>query len=139
MFDKVAQPYVEIYNGETNEYLGRSIFRLTPEVENAFLRYARNENGPDRIVFRNVYFHPTSPGYPMVLPFIKRSRKGTFKALFRDESSKLWIPIEIYARFNVFGRGEPTEGGYYFDSVEYSDIVIEGMKVISEQIKTLNK
>lgn len=139
MFDKVSQPYVEIYDGDTNEYLGRSIFRTTPEVENAILGYARNEDGPNRIVFRNVYFHPTSPEYPMILPFKKRSRRGIFKAMLRDENSKLWIPIEIYARFNVLGRGQPTEDEYYFESVEYSDIVIEGMKVMSEQIAKLNK
>ncbi len=59
--------------------------------------------------------------------------------MLRDENSKLWIPIEIYARFNVLGRGQPTEDEYYFESVEYSDIVIEGMKVMSEQIAKLNK
>lgn len=139
MFDKVSQAYVEIYDGDTNEYLGRSVFRMTPEVENAILRYTRNENMPDRIVFQNVYFHPASPNYAMILPYKKRSRKGVFKAMVRDKNSKLWIPIEIYAKFNVLGRGQPTESEYYFDSVEYSDIVVEGIKMMPNQVSKLSK
>ncbi|MGE4277207.1 MAG: hypothetical protein AB7E30_08550 [Lawsonibacter sp.] len=139
MFDKVSQVYIEIYNGLTNEYLGRALFKLTPEVENAILKYARNEKGPDRIVIQDADFYPASSNYALLLPFKKRSRKGIFKAMLRDENSKLWIPFEIYVKLNASGESRFTGDEYHFDRAEYSDIVVEGKKVMVDRITEFNK
>lgn len=134
MFDKVAQAYIEIYDGLSNEYLGRALFRLTPEVENAILKYASNEEGPDRLVVQDVDFYPASSNYALLLPFIKRSRKGIFKVMIRDGASKLWIPLEIYVRLNASGEGRFTGDEYHFDSAEYSNIVVESVRVMLNQV-----
>lgn len=139
MFDKATQPLVEIYDGITNEYLGRSLFRMTPEAENAILSYARNEKGPDRVVLQDVNFYPVSASYVLPSPYKKYSRRGIFKVMLRDKYSLLWTPVEIYAKFNIMGRAQPEKDKYYFPSLEYSDIVIQGMKVMPNQVSELSK
>lgn len=136
MFDKVAQAYIEIYDGITNEYLGRALFRLTPEVENAILKYARNEEGPDRLEVQDADFYPASSNYALLLPFIKRSRKGIFKVMVRDGASKLWIPLEIYVKLNASGESRFSGDVYHFDSAEYSDIVVEGVRIMTKQVRS---
>ncbi len=138
MFDKVSQAYIEVYDGITNEYLGRAFFKLTPEVEDTILRYARNEKGPDRIELQDSDFYPASSAYALLLPFKKRSRKGIFKAMIRDRVSLLWVPFEIYEKYNAsVGGGQFTGDNYYYDSVELSNIVVEGTKVMVDQITDL--
>ncbi|MGE4276840.1 MAG: hypothetical protein AB7E30_06635 [Lawsonibacter sp.] len=129
MFDKISQPYIEIYDVATDEYLGRAVFKITPEVERAILNYARNEKEPKRVVFQDVYFYPVSADFTMPVPFKKYGYKGVVKVMLRDRYSLLWTPMEIRARFDIMGRAQPTKGQYYFESVEFSDIVVEGTTV----------
>lgn len=124
MFDKVSNSYIEIYDSDTNEYLGRVVFRVTPEVENAILGYAKNERQPRRVVLQDVYFYPVSPDFITPIPFQKHHYKGVLKVMLRDRFSQLWVPMEIYARFNIMERTRSANNQYYFPSVEFSDIEI---------------
>ncbi|MGE4277550.1 MAG: hypothetical protein AB7E30_10305 [Lawsonibacter sp.] len=132
MFDKVSRMYIDVYDGITDEYLGRTVFKITPEVENIILNYAKNNKGPDRIVLQDAYFDPAGNDYTMPLPYKKYCRKGTFKAMLRDQYSLLWIPVEIHTKYNIMGRVQPQEGQYHFDSIEYSDIVVEDVTIMTE-------
>lgn len=139
MYDKVSQPYFEIYDGATNEYLGRAVFRVTLEAEKAILNYARNERQPKRVVLQDVYFYPASSDFIAPLPFQKHSYKGSFKVMLRDRYSQLWTPVEIRVRFNILGRTQPTNNQYHVASVEFSDIVIEGVTAMPESTTGVRK
>ncbi|MEA4932074.1 MAG: hypothetical protein VB071_00540 [Lawsonibacter sp.] len=134
MFDKVSRPQIYAYDGITDKYLGKHVFKITPEVENILLDYVDNGKKQDQVVFRDVYFYPNSADYTMPLPYKKYSRRGVLRAVFRDQNSLQWIPIEICARFYIMARVRPEEGQCHFDSMEYSDIVVEGMSVLTEHI-----
>lgn len=139
MFDKVAQPQIDMYDGITNKYLGRSVFKVTPEAERAILNFAHNEKNSARVVLEDISLYPATADYTMPLPYKKYSRRGVLRAMLRDRYSLLWTPVEIRARFNIMGRAKPTESRFHFDSLELSDIVIEGMKVMPEQVSKLSK
>ncbi|MEM5795307.1 MAG: hypothetical protein AAGU23_03410 [Bacillota bacterium] len=132
MFDKVSQAYIDAYDGITGNYLGRHVFKVTPEVERILLDYMHNGKMKDPIVLQDVLFYPGADGYTMPLPYEKYSRRGVLRAMFRDKYSLQWVPVEILARFNIRARARPEENRYHFDSVEYSDIVVEGMNVLAE-------
>lgn len=125
MFDKVSDPYIEIFDSKTGKYLGRTVFRVTPEVENAILGYIKNEGRPRRVVLQDVYFYPVSPEFITPPPFQKHSYQGILNVMLRDQFSSLWTPMEIQARFNIMERMRPLNNQYYFPSVEFSDIQIK--------------
>lgn len=138
MFDKVSQAYADIYNGITDEYIGRSEFKITPEIESAFLDYVNNRKIKDPIVFQNVSLFPGPDDYVIPLPYEKHSRKGTFRVMFRDRHSLQWVLAEIHARFNARARVR-QEDLSYIGSVEYTDIIVEGMDILADQITCLDK
>ncbi len=139
MFDKVSHPQIYAYDGVTNQYLGRHVFKITPEIESILLDYAHHRKMQERIVIQGVDFYPDSADYTMPLPYEKQSRRGIFRAMFRDQYSLQWVPVEIHGRFNFMGRVPPEKDEYHFDSIEYSDIVVEKMRVMTEQITYLNQ
>ncbi len=139
MFDKVSQAYIDIYDRATDKYLGRYVFKLTPEMERILLDLAHNENKQDKIVVQNVSFTPASDDYVMPLPYEKYSRRGVIQGMFRDRYSLQWIPVEIRTRFNIMARAHPEEGQYYFDSIEFSDIVVESINVLTGRILSMDK
>ena len=133
MFDKVSRGVIDAYDGKTGEYLGRHEFKITQEVERVLLDYVHNGKIKDPIVLQDVIFYPGAANYTMPLPYEKYSRKGVLKAMFRDKYSQQWVPVEIFAKFNFRARAYPEENRYHFDSVEYSDINVEGMSMLTEQ------
>ncbi|MEA4933321.1 MAG: hypothetical protein VB071_07045 [Lawsonibacter sp.] len=139
MYDKVSQPYIEIYDGATNKYLGRAVFKVTSEVEKAILNYARNERQPKRVVLQDVYFYPASSDFIAPLPFQRHSYQGVIKVMLRDRYSELWTPVEIRARFNILERTQPSKEQYHFASVEFSVIVIEGVTAMPKSTTGLRK
>ncbi len=132
MFDKVSQAYTDLYDGITGEYLGRAEYTLTPEIESVFLDYVNERKMKDPIVFQDVSFYPGSDDYTNPSPYEKYSRRGIFRGMFRDRYSLKWVPVEIFARFNIRTRIQPEEGRFYHGSIEYSDIVVEGMNILTE-------
>ncbi|MEA4933083.1 MAG: hypothetical protein VB071_05770 [Lawsonibacter sp.] len=134
MFDKVANAYIDACDGIKGEYLGRALFTLTPEVEMILLDYVHNGKMEDPIVLRDVFFYPGRDDYTIPMPYEKYSRKGILRAMFRDKYSLQWVPVEILAKFNIRARARPDENPYHFASIEYSDIVVESMKVKQELV-----
>lgn len=138
MFDKVSRAYADIYNGITDEYIGRSEFKITPEIESVFLDYVNNRKIKDPIVLQNVSLFPGSDRYTVPLPYEKHSRKEIFRAMFRDKHSLQWVPVEIHARFNARARVR-QEDQFYIGSVEFSDIIIDGMNMLTESALNLDE
>lgn len=132
MFDRVATPRVDIYDRETNEYYGRATFALTLSVENALLNMINHARNPESIVLQDVTFFPSSSRYVPPGVFEKYARNGIIRAEFRDADSKLWMPADIYISFDAQARGNQLGDLYHFDSVEYTNIAIQGTRVLPQ-------
>lgn len=132
VFDKVVTPRIDIYNGTTNEYLGRAIFSITPSVESALLGMINNATIPKSIVLQDVTFFPSSSRYVPPGVFVKYPRNGIIHAEFRDANSKLWIPVDIYMNFDAQARGNISGDKYHFDSVEYTNIEIQDTRILPQ-------
>lgn len=132
MFDRVTAPHIELYDGQTNEYLGRATFALTPEVERALLKMVNNLGEPDSTVLRDVYFFPASSSYVPPGMYDKERRNGIIRAEFRDADSNLWMPVDLYIRFDSQTRGNYLGDRYHFRSVGYSDIVVQDIRVLPQ-------
>lgn len=132
MFDRVATPRIYIYDGITNEYYGRATFSLTTSVENALLGMINSATVPQSIVLQNVTFYPASSSYVPPGAFETLPRNGVIHAEFRDANSKLWTHVEIYLSFDSRTRGNISGDKYYFDSVEYTNIKIQDIKIFPQ-------
>jgi len=132
VFDRVESPRVDIYNGITNEYLGRATFPVNQSVENALLGMLNSATIPRSIVLQDVTFFPSSSSYVPPGVFLKYPRIGVFHAEFRDADSKLWIPAEIDTTFDAQTRGNISGDKYHFDSVEYTDIKLQDTKILPQ-------
>ena len=58
----VAAPHVDIYDGVTNEYYGRSIFPVTTDIENSFTPIVNYEGIHKTMLFRDDTFLPCRQG-----------------------------------------------------------------------------
>lgn len=139
MFDRVAQPQIDMYDGITNKYLARAVFKVTPEVERKILNFVNTEKFSNEISLQDMTFYPATADYILPLPYEKYSRKGILRVLVRDRYSLLWIPVEIRARFYLLGRTAPTQGQFHFDSMELSDFVVERMTFMPNQVLEQSK
>lgn len=132
VFDRVATPRIYIYDGKTNEYYGRAIFTLTTSVESALLGMINNATIPNSILLVNVTFYPASSKYVPPGAFNTLPRNGVIHAEFRDANSKLWTHVEINLSFDSLTRGKTSGDKYYFDSVEYTNIKIQDIKILPQ-------
>lgn len=132
MFDQVVTPRIYIYDGKTNEYYGRATFSVNPSVESALLGMLNSATVPNSIVLQNVTFYPASSEYVPPGVFTTLPRDGVIHAEFRDAHSKLWTHVEIYLSFDSRARGNISGDKYHFDSVEYTNIKIQDIKIFPQ-------
>lgn len=132
MFDRVATPRIDLYNGITNEYQGRATFPVNPSVESGFLGMINSATIPESIVLQNVTFFPSSSSYVPPGPFVTLPRKAVFHAEFRDADSKLWFPADIFFSFDSKTRGNIAGDKYHFDSVDYTNIKLQDIKIFPQ-------
>ena len=132
MFDRVATPRIDIYDRTSNEYLGRAVFPVTPDVQSALLGMINNAIIPESIVLQDVTFLPSSSSYIPPGVFLKFPRNGIIRAEFRDANSKLWFPADIYLTFDAQARGNVSGDKYHFDSLQYTNIDIQDTKILPQ-------
>lgn len=132
MYDRVAEPRIDIYDGKTNEYYGRSIFPVTTDIENGLLQIVNYEGIPEVMLFHDDTFLPATSGYVPPGLFEKVRRNGIVHATFRDANSHLWVPMEIYMNFDSQVRGNLLGDKYHFDSVVYTDIAVQDVKILPQ-------
>lgn len=131
MFDQVGVPNVDVYEGTTGVYMGKSTFHLTPDAEQAFLQIINGMGIPETILLQDVDFFQTSSLYTPPDVYEKYQQIGVVHAEFRDSESGLWIPADIYMRYEAQTSGNSFNNNkYHFDSVVYSNIDVEDVKFI---------
>lgn len=129
MFDKIADLHIDIYEGTTGEYLGSNNFTATLEVEKVFLDLINYHIVPKTIVLTDVNFYQASSQYRPPKLDEKQKRRGVVHAKVRDSNSKTWMNAEIYFTFQVRTRGNFLGDQYHFDSVTYSDIQVQEIRL----------
>ena len=132
MFDKVAMPLIDIYNNKTNKYYGRIAFVITPDTETALLEMINNTRAPQYLVLHQVTVFPSSNRYIPPDYYRKESRNGIIHAEFRDANSKLWTPANIFVSFDVETKGIQAGDVYHSENAEYSNIVINNIKILPQ-------
>ena len=80
------------------------------------------------MLFQNVTFLPASNNYVPPAVFEKTRRNAIVRAALRDANSLLWVPADIHMNFDSQVRGKLLEDKYSFNSVEYTDIIVEDVK-----------
>lgn len=128
MYDMITNLVNEVYDGNTGKFLGYATFQLPASEEKKILQLVNYGKCPDSLTLLNLDIINTAEDY--VPPEItkKFSRVGVLRALFRDEDSGVFIPVEIHFTFDVRGRGQQSGNLYHFDSVEYSNIKIDKIR-----------
>ncbi|MGE4277510.1 MAG: hypothetical protein AB7E30_10105 [Lawsonibacter sp.] len=129
MFDKMADVHIDIYEGTTNEYLGSNNFALTPQVERILLDIINYHIVPKSITLTDVNFYQASSEYKPPKLYEEQKRRGVIHAKVRDSASKTWMDVDIYITFNVRTRGNVLGDQYHFDSVTYSDLDVQEIKL----------
>lgn len=134
VFDKIAVPHLDLYSSQTNEYYGRATFAVTPDAENGLLQIINDKGVPKSIVLQNVTLFPSSGGYAPPGPFERFAQKGVIRADYRDADSKFWTLADISVTFDVWVRGNRQGDEYRFDSVEFTNIVVQDVRILQQGI-----
>jgi len=126
MFSKITNPVIYIYDGETGEFIAETKFSLSTDAETALLDLVNYNRIPPRLLLLNLSFQPSEHYTP---PSLDRpvKRIGIIKGLFTDSVSGELIPVEIRIKYDARAHGNLLGNRYFFDSVEYSNIELEGI------------
>ena len=129
MFTKIEDPRIAIYDGKTNKFIGVASFNLTPESENALLKLVNYGVKPSSMILLDIDLYQPDKDYVPPTPYDAYEREGTIYALFTDYGTGEEIPVEIQMKYKARARGNLLGNLYHFDSVEFSDIDIESVKI----------
>lgn len=130
MYTKISNPSIVIYDGKTGELIGTATFKLTGESEKALLNLLNYNVQPTSLTLLEADLYKPSPNYNPPTPYSPYPRTGIIHALFTDAYTGKSIPVEIQLKYNAQARGNLTGDLYHFDSVDFSNIAIESVKVI---------
>ena len=127
MYTKISDPSMEIYNGETNEFIGVAEFDLSTNAEYDLLNLVNYGKLPESLLIFNLSLHQPDKSYVPPTPYVEHLRKGTIIALFTDSFAGKQIPIEI--KINYIARANSVYFGDYnsYPSVIYTNIVVESV------------
>lgn len=128
MYNMITNLVNEVYDGKTSEFLGYATFELAPTETAKLLQLVNYGKVPESIILSNLDIVRTAEDYAPPTLTVKYPRIGILRALFRDDTSGVLIPIEIHFTFDVRGRGQQRGNLYHFDSVEYSNIKVDEIK-----------
>lgn len=126
MFAKISNPEIFISDGETGEFISETKFSLSSDAEKALLDMVNYNKVPPSLLLLNLKFQPSDHFIPPSLEGPVK-RIGIIKGLFTDANSGELIPVEIRIRYDAMARGNLSRDQYFFDSVEYSNIELEGV------------
>lgn len=129
MFDRIADLHVDIYDGITNEFLGSTVFAYTPEVKRSFLGMINYHIVPESIIITNVTFYQATSKYRPPEIGEELHRNAVAHGKVRNADSKTWLDFEIYFTFDASTRGNYLGDQYYFDSVKYSNIKVQDIRL----------
>lgn len=129
MFTHIKDPRIVIYDGETHKLIGIASFKLTSDSEKALLQLVNYGIKPSSITLLDVDLYQPNEDYVPPIPYNAYKREGTIYALFTDANSGEDIPIEIQLKYTARARGNLLGNLYHFDSVEFSDMEIESVKI----------
>ena len=129
MFTQIKNPHIVIYDGETNELIGIASFKLTLEAKKALLQLVNYGIKPSFLTLLDIDLFQPDKDYVPPIPYEAYNRRGTIYALFTDSNIGKDIPIEIQLKYKARARGSILGDLYHFDSVEFSDVEIESVKM----------
>lgn len=128
MFDKLANTSFTIHDGETGNYIGKSHFVLPPDAEMAILNLINYGKVPEVIMLTNVTLSNPVAGYTQPSVSDVKKRDSILTAIARDKDSRMWIPIKIRLKFDMMARGNLSKNGYFYDSMELSNLELIDIK-----------
>lgn len=124
MYSKITDSHIDVFDGESGNYMGHSYFTLTQSSERKLLDLLNYNKVPDTLVLLNVAMSKASANYIPPELFQKHSRISTLYIDAVDAYSKRLVPIEIAMSYDVIARGHLSGSPYSFESVELENIKI---------------
>lgn len=124
MYNKITDSHIDIFDGETGNYMGHSYFTLTQGSERELLDLLNYNKVPDTLVLLDVSLSETSANYIPPELFQKHSRISTLYIDAVDAYSGRLVPIEVVMSYDIIARGHLSGNPYSFESVELGNIKI---------------
>jgi hypothetical protein len=131
MFDKIINPSLSVYDGETNVFIGEARFDLTIEAEEKLLQLVNYNKTPSSLFLLNLDFVQPSDNYiPPPIGGMKKSN-GILRAVLIETNTRDQLPIEIRFNYDAIARGYRVNNPYLFDSFEFSNMHVQSISQIT--------
>lgn len=130
MYSEVSNASLNIYDGETGNYIGEARFTLSTEAAAKLLDLFNYGKVPDSLLLLDVNLYHPSSSYIPPEPYQLYKRKAILRALFTDASTREQVPYEIRMTYDTRARGNLSGNLYYFDSVELNNINIADIQKV---------
>lgn len=129
MYTGIINPSIDIYDAETNEFLGEARFELSSEAERKLLDLVNDRKPFTSLVVLDLQFQPAG-GYVPLDPYKMYRFKGLFRALFTKSGTGVSVPIEMRGAFNMRLRSIGSGQRQYLNSVDFSNIEVDSIQEI---------
>jgi len=124
VYSEISNASLNIYNGETGDYIGEAQFTLSSEAAAKLLDLFNYGKVPDSLLLLDVNLYRPSRSYIPPEPYQQYKREAILRALFTDSSTQEQVPYEIRMTYDTRARGSLLGNLYYFDSIELNNINI---------------
>lgn len=122
MYTGIENPSLDVYNGETNQFLGEATFELSSESQEKLLDWGNKRKPFSSLIVFNLNFRPAAKDYVFPTPFKTYPRKGIFRALFMESSTHLSVPVVIRISYDLRVRSiGPGPNNF---NADFNDIII---------------
>jgi hypothetical protein len=130
MYVKIAEPEIAVFDVD-GQFVGLARFQLPSNTESALLDLVNNQKTPQVLFLLNVEMPVASKNYRPPNVNIPIKRKGILRAEFVADTGDVSL-IEIHITFDSVVRGgEKSEKGYFFNSVQYSNINVDSVNIVT--------
>lgn len=123
MYTGIANASADIFDGETNQFLGEARFELSSEAESKLLDWVNDRKPFTSLMVFNLNFQPADRDYVFPTPYKTYKFKGIFRALFTESDTGMKVPVEMRGVYDVRIRSIGPGTQHYI--VDFDNIKVE--------------
>lgn len=127
IFNQILTPVLYVYDLETNQFLGKASFDLSPDGEKNLLNWVNHGAALTSVPVFNLSFAP-APGYIPPTGMETPKRKGVFRAFLVMDKMGRGVPIEMQGTFSAKMRSDGYSKQLYTSSLEFQNIQIDFLR-----------
>jgi len=130
MYDQIANASASLFDGDTENFLGKAQFSLSDDSQKKLLDLLNYGKIPEKLVVSDVSLYDPAKGYVPPELYEAYRRSSVLNAVARDKYSGEQVPVEIRLKYDSSVRSHSSKNPYYIDCVGAENIEVVDVREI---------